>query len=164
VLAHWAAQVRRVQIDPESGLVIQRMNAADGSARDAPRGSGTGLAAYFAGFADRPLAELLTEGVLRQESSFLGFGAIREYAPGHSGAGDVDSGPVVLGVSVSATGFALAPLRAFGHRDAFTRIYRITELFGLKVDGDDRTRFATGGPIGNALLLALLTSGKEVAP
>jgi len=164
VLAHWAEQVRRVQIDGASGLVFQRMNAGDGSARDAPRGSGTGLAAYFAGFADREVAELLTEGLERQESTFLGFGAIREYAPGHSGSGDVDSGPVVLGVSVSATGFALAPLRAFGHREAFTRIYRTTELFGLRVEDGGRTRFATGGPIGNALLLALLTSGPEVAP
>jgi hypothetical protein len=164
VLAHWARQVRRVQIDEESGLVVQRMNAADGRPLDAPRGSGTGLAAYFAGFADRVLAKDLADALLRQESTFLGFGAIREYAPGHDGSGDVDSGPVVLGVSVSATGFALAPARAFGRRDAFTRIYRTTELFGVRIEGEGGSRFATGGPIGNALLLALLTSGPEVAP
>lgn len=164
VLRHWAARLRAVQIDAKSGLVIQRMGAADARPHDAPRGSGTGLAAYFAGFADRALARELTSGVLRQERSLLGFGAIAEYAPGTSGSGDVDSGPVVLGVSVSATGFALAPLRAFGHADAFERIYRTTELFGVRVDRGARTGFATGGAIGNALLLALLTSGPEVAP
>lgn len=61
------------------------------------------------------------------------------------------------------TGFALAPLRAFGHPDAFTRVYRTADLFGLPVDGE-RFHFRTGGPIGNALLFAFLTSGPEVAP
>lgn len=163
VLAHWANHVRRTQIDPESGLVIQRMGAADGRPHDAPRGSGTGLAAYFAGFADRGVAALLAEGLFRHESTLLGFGAIREYASGHMGGSDVDSGPVLFGVSVSATGFALAPARALGYGASFERIYRTTELFGLRADRGGRARFLTGGPIGNALLLAFLTSGPEVA-
>ena len=96
--------------------------------------------------------------------TLLGFGAIREYAPGHDGLGDVDSGPVVLGVSVSATGFALAPARASGRFEDFESLFRTTELFGMPVELSGRERFVTGGPIGNALLLALLTSGPERAP
>jgi hypothetical protein len=163
-LHHWADAVRAFQIDPKSGLVIQRMGAADGRPHDAPRGSGTGLAAYYAGFADRQIARLLAEALFRHESTFAGFGAIREYADGHSGRGDIDSGPVVLGVSVAATGFALAPARAFGRRDLFTRIYRTVDLFGLPISWGGRYRFCTGGPIGNALLLAFLTSGPELSP
>ena len=164
VLRHWAERVRAVQIDRASGLVIQRMDTDTAAPHDAPRGSGTGLAAYFAGFADRQLAAELGDAVLRREATRWGFGAIREYADGHTGGGDIDSGPVVGGVSVSATGFALAPARAFGHRDAFTRLYRTVDLFGVPVADGDRRRFAIGGPIGNALLLALLTSGPELAP
>jgi hypothetical protein len=164
VLRRWADHVRAVQIDPASGLVVQRMNARTGAPHDAPRGSGTGLAAYFAGFADRGVAELLTAGLLRQLSTRFGFGAIREYPEGRDGPGDVDSGPVLLGVSVSATGFALAPTRAFGHADAFVALYRTTDLFGLPIADGDRRRFSIGGPIGNALLLAFLTSGPELAP
>jgi hypothetical protein len=162
VLRRWAEQVRAVQIDPASGLVIQRMSARTGEPHDAPRASGTGLGAYFAGFADRQVAAQLADGLLRHEATWQGFGAIREYARGHAGKGDIDSGPVVLGVSVSATGFALAPARAFGHREAFVRLYRTTDLFGLPYVDGGRRRFAIGGPIGNALLLALLTSGPEV--
>jgi hypothetical protein len=164
VLAQWATYVRTVQIDPASHFVFQRMGARDGSPHDAPRGSGTALAAYFAGFADRRVAELLAEGLFRHESTFWGFGAIREYADGHPGAGDTDSGPVLLGVSVAATGFALAPARAYGYPDAFHRIFRTTELFGAPIVSEGRERFLTGGPIGNALLLAMLTSGPEIAP
>jgi hypothetical protein len=162
VLAHWAQQVRAVQIDRRTGLVLQRMGV-DGRAHDAPRASGTGLAAYFAGFADRALAEQLATGLFRQQRSVLGFGAVHEYAHGYHGAGDIDSGPVILGISVSATGFALAPARAFGHRDVFTRLFRTADLVGLPLRSGTRLRFATGGAIGNALLLAFLTSGPELA-
>jgi hypothetical protein len=164
VLARWADAVRATQIDRASGLVFQRMGATDGRPHDAPRGSGTALAAYFAGFADRELAATLADGLWKHEGTFLGFGAIREYADGHRGGGDVDSGPVVFGVSVSATGFALAPARAFGREEIFERLYRTTDLFGVRVEANGATRFTTGGPIGNALLLALLTSGPELAP
>ena len=164
VIAHWAARVAKFQIDKASGLVIQRMGASDGKPHDAPRGSGTGLAAYFAGFADRATAQRLTQGLLRNHATWFGFGGIREYASGHHGRGDIDSGPVILGISVSATGFALAPAHAFGHEEMFTQLYRTTHLFGVPVAQFQGMRFATGGPIGNALLLAFLTSGPEVAP
>ncbi|MFJ4657013.1 hypothetical protein ACIP5Y_37600 [Nocardia sp. NPDC088792] len=162
VLAHWAQQVRATQIDPATGLVLQRMGL-DGRAHDAPRASGTGLAAYFAGFADRSLAEQLATGLFHQERSLFGFSAIHEYGKGYDGAGDIDSGPVILGVSVSATAFAFAPARAFGNRALFTRLFRTTNLLGLPLSKGSRLRFATGGAIGNALLLAFLTSGPELA-
>lgn len=163
VLRHWAANVRTAQIDKTSGLVHQRMDAATGAPHDAPRGSGTALAAYFAGFADESVARQLAAAALSHRSTFVGFGGIREYAAGRSGEGDVDSGPVILGISVSATGFALAPARAFGHKDAFVQLYRTTDLFGMPLRSQGARKFAIGGPIGNALLLALLTSGPEVA-
>lgn len=82
VLRHWAERVRAVQIDPASGLVIQRMDARTGAPHDAPRASGTGLGAYFAGFANRGVAELLVTGLLRQEATHLGFSAIRAGSAG----------------------------------------------------------------------------------
>lgn len=160
VLAHWARRVRAVQIDAESGFVHQRM-AVDGTPRDVPRGSGTGLAAWYAGFVDRSLAVELTGALLAHERTFFGFGAVAEFGE-QVGHGDIDSGPVVLGVSVAATGFSLAPFKAFGHRHAFTRLYRTTTLFGLPTRRSESLCFRTGGPIGNALLLAMLTSGPEV--
>lgn len=164
VLKHWLKRVRARQIDPESGFVFQRMSAESGRRHDAPRGSGTGLAAYYAGFVDRDLSKQLAEALFRHEKSFCGFGAIGEYAEGHAGHGDIDSGPVLFGVSVSATGFALATARSLGHRDSFEHLYRTTALFGLPTMFDKSFWFSSGGPIGNALLFAFLTSGPELAP
>lgn len=164
VLHHWADRIRTRQIDPATGLVVQRMDATTGAPHDVPRASGTAVAAYFAGFADRDVARLLARGVLAQLRIQLDFGGIREYPADRVGRGDVDSGPVLLGIGVSATGFALAPTRTFGDEETFTALYRTVDLFGLPAHDTDRRRFAIGGPIGNAILLALLTSGPEVAP
>jgi hypothetical protein len=164
VLSRWASFVDKVQRDPESGLFVQRMGAYTGKHMDAPRGSGTALGAYFAGFADRGVASHLAEALFHDEATFFGFGAVREYAPGHSGHGDGDSGPVLFGVSVTATGFGLAVARAAHRQETFERLYRTTELFGAPVASQGRLRFLSGGPIGNALLLAVLTSGPELAP
>ena len=104
------------------------------------------------------LRTLLDRGDLTPAVVLTGFGGVREYARGHEGGGDIDSGPVLFGVSVSATGFALAGARASGDRGLFTSLYRTAELFGVPVDRGAGRRFATGGPLGNALLLAMMTA------
>ncbi len=146
-------------IDPGSGLLYQRGDAATGLPAGPPRASGTALAIYFLSFADTELArELFGALSRRQRARFLGFGGFREYPAGQDGEGDIDSGPVVFGVSVSATGFGLAGARAAGDRALFTSLYRTADLFGVPVDRASGRRFATGGPLGNALLLAMLTA------
>jgi hypothetical protein len=117
------------------------------------------ISVYFLSFADPVLSRDLFAALAGpQRAGFLGFGGIREYAPGHDGSGDIDSGPVLLGVSVSATGFAIAGARLHGDRDLFTSLYRTADLFGVAVDRGAGRRFLTGGPLGNAILLAMLTA------
>jgi hypothetical protein len=89
----------------------------------------------------------------------LGFAAVREYAPGFSGGGDVNAGPTPFGFSVGATGFALGAARVHGDQALFSALYRTTVLFGVPHTEHDRERFAVGGQLGNALLLAMLTAG-----
>jgi hypothetical protein len=159
LLRRFSATFRERWIDQASGLLYQAGDAARGVPSGPPRASGTALAAYFLSFADPALARDLFAAVARsQRESFLGFGGVREHAPGHAGGADVDSGPVLLGVSVSATGFALAGARATGDRPLFTELYRTADLFGVPLGGASGRRFVTGGPLGNALLLAMLTA------
>ncbi|WP_053237126.1 hypothetical protein [Sandaracinus amylolyticus] len=154
LLDAWSRTFRARWIDA-SGYLVQAGDARTGEARDAPRGSGTAIGAYFASFVDRDMARTLDEGLARRgHATFLGFGGVREGAEG-----DIDSGPVLLGVGVSATGFALASARIHGDRDRYVELARTAWLFGVPVDreGGGR-RFVAGGPLGNALLLAMLTA------
>jgi len=84
---------------------------------------------------------------------------VREYPHGHSGSGDIDSGPVILGYGVSATGFALGPARIHGDQALFGRLLRTAVLFGAPLQRKDTLEFVSGGPLGNAILFAMLTAG-----
>lgn len=151
--------------DPASGLLYQAVYSRDGRPYDAPRASGTMLAAYFIGMGDRQTAALLLESAKQScAGSLAGFGFLREYPPGVDGRGDIDSGPLIAGISPSGTGFALASSRMLGERDLFVSLYRTAHLTGAPVRRGDALRFVTGGPLGNAILLAMFTAEPEVKP
>ncbi len=65
---------------------------------------------------------------------------------------------VVLGVSVGATGFGLGAALINGDGDLFVKLYRTAHLLGSPVDAQGVRRFASGGVLGDALLLAMLTA------
>ena len=159
LLATWAARFEPCAVHPGSGLLVQRVTSGGCVAEDAPRGSGTAIAAYFLSFATPALARKLHGALASQLAvDVLGFGGVREYVRGASGEGDVNAGPIVFGVSVGATGFALGAARSQGDRALFRALYRSTSLFGVPTSIDGREAFAMGGFLGNALLLAMLTA------
>ena len=149
----------RSAIDGASGLLVQAVDPATGAAVDRPRGSGTFLAAYFLPVADADVARGLYtsgRGLLATELGFLG---ARELLPGAAGGGDVDSGPIILGLGVSASGFALAGARAFGDAATFRGIDATARLFGVPVErADGGVVHLAGGPLGDAILCATRTA------
>lgn len=161
LVARWSAIARERWVDPGTGLLIQAV-AADGAAIDAPRGSGTLLASYFLAWADPALSrELWLAARDELGGDVLGFGVMREYPRGVFGLGDIDSGPVVFGWGVSATGFALGPARRYGDRDRFLALGSTATLFGAPYTDSGRRGFVTGGPLGDAILLAMVTAPRE---
>jgi hypothetical protein len=157
VIDHYVRAVRERYVD-EAGYLIQAVDAEQGRALDRGRASGTALAAYFIGFADASLQADLYRALNANTGTFLGFAGAREYAPGQGGSGDIDSGPVLLGIGVSATGFMLASARAQGDHERFVGLGRTAMLFGMPADNHGHLRFASGGPLGDAILLAMLTA------
>jgi len=94
--------------------------------------------------------------------SLLGFGFVREYPRHMAGQGDIDSGPVLFGYGVSPTGFALEDARMYGDRAYFRKLYATAHLFGAPTVSRKRVNFTTGGPLGNALLFAMLTAPRDL--
>lgn len=164
-LRPWISRLRARQIDPRTGLLIQAASAATGRRRDAPRGSGSALGAYFAAFADPALARDLHRALRQQLATApLGLGMLREYPEGEHGHGDIDSGPLLFGYSISATGFSLGSARAAGDARHFSRVFRTADLFGALRRSDSGRGFVSGGPLGNAILLAMLSAPRSVQP
>jgi len=79
-----------------------------------------------------------------------------ESSPG--GIGDVDSGPVIMNFGVSPTGFMIAGTQIFGDHDYFKKLYRTSVLFGAPLDSGGKWEYVCGGPLGNAIMFAMLTA------
>ena len=152
-------------MDRSTGLMYQSMVSGSDQPAGLPRGSGTALAAYFLSFADKKLSRQLHQGVMTQlAESPLGFGAGREYPDRFSGReGDIDSGPLILGYSISSTGFTLGNSRIHDNQSYFAKCYATTYLFGAPHTAQGKTAFVTGGPLGNAIMFAMLTAQADPA-
>ncbi len=148
----------------DRGLVVQAASSATGAPRSRTRGSGSALAAWFLGYADPALAARISEGIHDElGDTVLGLGVVREYAPADCGGGqachgDIDSGPLILGASIAATGFSLGAARRLGDDAWFRALWATTRTFGQPLPGGG---FATGGPLGDAIMLAMLTTPRS---
>ncbi len=124
-----------------------------------PRGATTAVSSWFLGFADPVLAGTITEAHKTGDRRLAGFAGVREYLPDTRGSiGDMDSGPVVLGLGVAATGFSLAGARRHGDEAGYRARLRTARLVGVWSRQGERGLFTIGGPLGDALLLAALTT------
>jgi len=158
-IRRWTERARAKYVDPDARLLIQAVDPADGSPADEPRGSGTALGLIALHYADPRLARELYEGLKASlAGSVLGFGAVREYPRRRTGRGDIDSGPIVFGYGCSATGFSIAGARRYGDDAFFRRLFATAHLCGAPVSRGDRREYVSGGPLGNAILFAMLTT------
>jgi len=158
LLARWKESCEKRWIDKRTGLLVQSVSP-DGEPFDKPRGSGSTLGLYFLSFSDLELAKKLYAAVKKElASSVLGFGGVREYPRGMAGRMDIDSGPIIFGYGFSATGFSLAGAKLFGDEAYFKKLYATAYFAGAPCDSGGTRSFATGGPLGGAILFATLTA------
>lgn len=161
VLARWRAELERRWI--VDGLVVQAVGP-DGAPRDAPRGSGTFLAAWFLSRWDPEFAAGLTRSAaarLRVDTS--PWTAMREYPPRVDGRGDIDSGPIVAGLGVSSTGFAIGAARAAGAFELAAGLERTATLVGRPAVSEGALSWQTGAALGSpaladAILFAMMST------
>jgi hypothetical protein len=96
----------------------------------------------------------------------LGLGpAVREYPRGLDGPADVDSGPLPLGVSFSATVVTLGAAQMQGDTALAGALANYGELIGLPLDTPYTKRYALGLlPVGDAFLAWSKTARPWVSP
>jgi hypothetical protein len=158
------ARYRQRCLDPRTGLLIQALGP-DGGAVDVPRGSGSALASFFFIHGLPALADDLYAAIRHELAvNVAGFGAIREYPHGNSGASDIDSGPVIFGLGASASGFSIGPARFERDSVWFRRLFATAWFAGAPLKSDHQINFLSAGPLGNAILLAMLTAPQKANP
>jgi hypothetical protein len=159
LIARWVRHARTQLVDGETG-VLRFWADAEGKGRGHSRGSGAGWNSFFLPFFSR---ELAAEQYRQTRAAFLkrlpfGLAAMREYPPGVSGRGDVDSGPVVFGLSPSGTGFIIAGARHARDEESLRGLLWTAELAGSTIAWRGARRYLFAPLVGDAILLAMLSA------
>ena len=151
-LAVWRAELAALR-DPTTGLLPHRI-AADGSTVDGVRGSSQSIIQAFwpdvdpAG-AGRQWQRFVATLVVRE----AGLVGVREYPRGADAPADVDSGPLLWGVSASASAVTLAAAHRNGDPGLADDLDREAEYLGVPLEWSGQRRFAFGAlPVGDAFV------------
>ncbi|MEU2032870.1 hypothetical protein [Nocardia amamiensis] len=149
VIAEWLTSAR-AHLDPVTGLLPHQsapvMEGARGSSQSVIQRFLPEIDAAWAGEQYNAFRRLFVD-------TPLGLPGVREYPHGRNGAGDVDSGPLILGVSASATVVAIGAARVHGDRSLAGPLTGLGESLGIPVTLGNSKRYAFGVlPIGDAFL------------
>ncbi|GAA1652503.1 hypothetical protein [Actinoplanes couchii] len=153
-VARWVQRSQSL-LDPATGLLPHFVDAATGAMVDGSRGTSQAIIQRFLPEIDPVFAreQYLTFREKFLDRPFWLGPAIREYPHGADGEGDVDSGPLIHGISLSTTVVALGAAQAQGDTSLAGALANFGEFAGLPVSGFDTKRYAFGlVPIGDAFL------------
>lgn len=153
------------RLDPASGLLPHRADPSTGEPLQGAQGSSQSIIARFLPEID---PEVGRRHYLRFRALFvtsvLGLAGVREYPLGSSGAGEVDSGPLVAGISASASVVTLGAAQVHGDRELAAPLSAAAELAGLPITWRGAKRYALGAlPVGDAFLVWARTARPRVA-
>lgn len=107
---------------------------------------------YMAQFAPNEAAELYARYRAAFFKSVLGCGGFREWQPGESRGMDVDSGPIVFGIGVAATGLGVGPAKLFKDSEAYTAIMRSAAVVGMPNAWGAQRHYRLSPLLGEAIL------------
>ncbi|MFD3482022.1 hypothetical protein [Streptomyces sp. NPDC058665] len=161
----WLDGVRQ-RLDPRTGLLPHRVSPGTGAPVEVARGSSQSIIQRFLVEIDPAFArEQYTLFRDRYVVTPLGLGpTTREYPEGMDGPADVDSGPLPLGVSLSATVVTLGAAQVAGDASLAEGIANYGELLGMPVSTPWTKRYAFGLlPIGDAFVAWSKTARPWVA-
>ncbi len=155
----WAARARERLLDPATGGLPFSVDL-QGRLRQGPRGCGMGWNSFYLGFVDpefnREQYDVMKKVFAGQAGGMVP--GIREWPRGVRRGGDVDSGPLIGGLTPSGTGFAIAG--AVLNRDAkfLDALLWTSETAGFSLQWMGRRRYATAPLVGDAILLSMKTA------
>jgi hypothetical protein len=151
----WQDVMRRRFLEDRTHLLYSLVSVGPDDFLSAPLATSLAWTAVF-------LADVMPEFARKQYAAmcqyrqcrFFNLSATAEYSRRKVfEIGDVDSGPLFLGISPAATGFTLCAHKLYDAPSSFARAYRIIELLGSPRTSGDRKYYYRGNAMGDAILL-----------
>lgn len=153
LIKQWVQKVE-ARVDPKTGMIPHKVEKATGKSIESSRGGSMALML-------RLLREINPAFAQKQYHLFkdkfvstaLTFPCIREYPKGSFGIGDIDSGPVILGVGFPATLVAVGCLPMFGDQALAAKQYITVNAFGLEQVNEEEKYYLFGAlPMADAFI------------
>jgi hypothetical protein len=151
----WLQTAKEKLVDPGTGLLVSSFTL-DGRPNDGPEGSSIWMTAHCLQLIDEDFAvDQYRRARKELGRELLGFGYAREWPVSWVGPEDVDSGPVVpvLGVSAGSSGLAFLGARAFDDRAYFRGLQTSLDFAAFPTLREGCLRYCAGNQVGDAVLL-----------
>ncbi len=155
----WLGKMKSASMrDKTTGLPLPTLDKKSNYARS-PRGCALSWTVlYMHQFAPKQAVELYGNYRSQYGADVLGFGGFREWPPGEDRGMDVDSGPIVLGVGVAATGLGVGPARMMKDSRHYALAMRSATTFGLPTLLLPERHYLSSPLLGEAILFGGVTA------
>jgi hypothetical protein len=146
--------VKAHYLDARTGLLCTYVDADHVRQIQGARGISTMYGLHFLGDLDDAFAtnqyHLARQHFVRE---IFGVAAVREFAEGTGGTGDIDSGPLVFGLGPSASGFAIAAAAAMQDKATAGALLKAAVVAGLPEFRSTELAYTLMPPVGQAVIL-----------
>ncbi len=159
--ARWIASAKANLIDKETGILVSAYDLSGKSVSDGPEGSTIWLVTHCLQLIDPEFArEQYWLARKHLKADCLGFGYAYEW-PGGKGHDDVDSGPILplINLSAGSTGLAFLGAASFDDKEYLKMLYRSLEMGAFPVRSPEGIRYCASNAVGDAVLLYSITQG-----
>jgi hypothetical protein len=160
-ISDWLASIKRNLVDSDTGMLISSFSV-DGQAFDGPEGSSIWMVAHCLDLVDPEFArDQYCRARQELGRSVLGFGYAREWPRSWQSPADVDSGPIipVLEMSAGSSGMAVLGAASFEDREFLLGLMTSLKFAGFPVRRDGELKFCASNQVGDAVLLYAMVQG-----
>lgn len=155
VITNWLAFAKRRLVHPGTGLLVSSFTA-DGTPLDGPEGSSIWLVAHCLQVLDPAFARDQYDRARRElAQSHCGFGSAREWPASWHGPADIDSGPIipVLNISAGSSGLALVGASAFGDEEYLASLAATLDFSAFPSRKRGELKYCASNQVGDAVML-----------
>lgn len=157
----WITMAKRQLVHPESGLLASSFTAK-GRILDGPEGSTLWMVAHCLQVLDEKLARDQYDRARKElGETLLGFGYAHEWPRSWHGPADVDSGPIipVLNISAGSSGMAFIGATAFADDEFLTALNTTLDFAAFPERKVGTLKYCASNQVGDAALLYSATLG-----
>jgi hypothetical protein len=157
----WMATAKARLVHKETGLLVSCFDFR-GGVGDGPEGSSIWTVAHFLQAIDPAFAaDQYARARKELGDSLLGFGYAREWPDSWVGRMDIDSGPIVpiLDISAGSSGQAILGAATFGDREFFARLTASLNFGGFPKTDRGALRYCASNQVGDSVILYAATQG-----